>query len=428
MIIEKLVKRFEPSSIIIGFTGSIGSGCTTFAEALSVFKGYKYYRLSDIIYKYAEKNNIEKTRKNLQDIGNYLRKHYGRHYLAAEIITQIDSDCKEQDISKVVIESIRNDTEVFYLKQFPNFSLISVFADFETCFNRVSKSDKSYSLDAFEQDYIRDANEIFEYGQKVRRCNYLADIVINNNDDRDISHKKKRENFFEEKFDKYLNLIENGPSYKDKPNNDERLMTLAYMESLNSSCLQRKVGAVIASKTGNIISTGFNSVPSSERPCIEEYEGCYRRYLKNKEASKIKYCPDCGREIKHPSKSDEEIDVDYVCKGCGKKIFEIFIPGSKDSSGKLLDMCRALHAEENAILNVTKISGESLKDKILYSTTFPCNLCANKISQVGINEVIYDELYTMKEAEEILKNKDIKLKKFEGVKSAAFFRLYGYKH
>jgi deoxycytidylate deaminase len=63
--------------------------------------------------------------------------------------------------------------------------------------------------------------------------------------------------------------------------------------------------------------------------------------------------------------------------------------------------------------------------KTLYSTTYPCTLCANKIAQIGINKVVYNEPYTMKEAEEIFKHSDIDTVKFEGVKSQAFFRLYG---
>ena len=106
-------------------------------------------------------------------------------------------------------------------------------------------------------------------------------------------------------------------------------------------------------------------------------------------------------------------------------MYERFTPGGKQSVGKLLDVCRALHAEENAIVNVAKIGNVSLSGKTLYSTTFPCKLCANKIVQAGIKEVVYSESYTMPEAIQILNHKKIKIRKFEGVKSSAFFKLYG---
>ena len=46
---------------------------------------------------------------------------------------------------------------------------------------------------------------------------------------------------------------------------------------------------------------------------------------------------------------------------------------------KMLDYCRALHAEENAIRNVARFgSSIALRGAVLYTTTYPCNLCANK--------------------------------------------------
>ena len=52
-------------------------------------------------------------------------------------------------------------------------------------------------------------------------------------------------------------------------------------------------------------------------------------------------------------------------------------------------------------------------------------LCANKIVEVGIEKVVYAEPYTMEEAGELFKAKGVEVKRFEGVKSAAYFRLYG---
>ncbi|NCO65633.1 MAG: hypothetical protein COW32_09050 [Candidatus Aquicultor secundus] len=58
---------------------------------------------------------------------------------------------------------------------------------------------------------------------------------------------------------------------------------------------------------------------------------------------------------------------------------------------KVLDLCRALHAEEHAILRMgaRHMPGELT----IYTTTFPCLLCANKIVQAGIKNVVYIEPY-----------------------------------
>ena len=58
-------------------------------------------------------------------------------------------------------------------------------------------------------------------------------------------------------------------------------MTMAYANSLRSSCSQRKVGALIIDDSGNVFSSGYNEVPSSERSCKNEYGKCYRKYLRD---------------------------------------------------------------------------------------------------------------------------------------------------
>jgi dCMP deaminase len=87
-------------------------------------------------------------------------------------------------------------------------------------------------------------------------------------------------------------------------------------------------------------------------------------------------------------------------------------------------MCRSLHAEENALMNLLKNSSSVYNDTTLYTTTFPCNLCANKIAEVGIKKVIYAEPYPQEEAKKVLNNNQIACEMFEGVKSAAFFKFF----
>ena len=90
---------------------------------------------------------------------------------------------------------------------------------------------------------------------------------------------------------------------------------------------------------------------------------------------------------------------------------------------KILDYCRALHAEENAILNVARVGASSaLPTSTLFTTTYPCNLCANKIAQVGIKRIVYFEPYPMEEAKKILMGKGVKQEPFEGVTYKGYFR------
>ena len=111
-------------------------------------------------------------------------------------------------------------------------------------------------------------------------------------------------------------------------------------------------------------------------------------------------------------------------ENCRTEVYEAFLPGSRSSQERLLDICRSLHAEENAIINLAKNSGALTEDAVLYTTTFPCNMCANKIAELGIRRVVYAEPYPMPEAWRILQQREVKVDMFEGVKSSAYFRLY----
>ena len=90
---------------------------------------------------------------------------------------------------------------------------------------------------------------------------------------------------------------------------------------------------------------------------------------------------------------------------------------------KMLDYCRALHAEESAIVNMARLSISAELSKVtLYTTTYPCNLCANKIVHVGSKRIIYFEPYPQIEAKEILKAHRVEQIPFEGITFNGYFR------
>lgn len=141
-------------------------------------------------------------------------------------------------------------------------------------------------------------------------------------------------------------------------------------------------------------------------------------------------CPHCGNQIENRilecPQCGGDLLADYECSNhqCGYKVFSVCLPGEEAAPGNLLDMCRALHAEENAILGLSGVAKSGRGELVLYTTTFPCNLCANKIIAAGIKSVYYAEPYTMKESKELLDKIGVDIKKFEGIKSIAYFRLY----
>jgi dCMP deaminase len=87
-----------------------------------------------------------------------------------------------------------------------------------------------------------------------------------------------------------------------------------------------------------------------------------------------------------------------------------------------LEYCLALHAEENAIIQSSKIGGMGLKGGTIYTTDQPCTLCAKKIQQVGLSKVVYTEAYPQSLSKVYMKDGD--LKQFEGVKPRAYIKLF----
>ncbi len=122
----------------------------------------------------------------------------------------------------------------------------------------------------------------------------------------------------------------------ERPDNDTYFMRMAELVSTRSTCTRRAVGAVIV-QDKRVLTTGYNGAPRSLAHCREE--GCVRD--------------------------------------------ELNIP-----SGTRHELCRGVHAEQNAVIQAAYF-GVSIKGSTLYSTTFPCSMCAKIIINAGISEIVF---------------------------------------
>lgn len=261
----------------------------------------------------------------------------------------------------------------------------------------------------------------------------IADILVNNNKSFSTPNGEMIDVAIEEygqKLLKYVKLIES-PGNKE-PTFDELYMHHACSVALRSTCLKRQVGAVIIKerykninngkeksdngrKKGKPIATymiaaGYNNVPIGAGACGTVKEGagskCYRDFKKEEYLAETNFCRKCGTEIKNGLRK---------CTKCGYDVL--------DFPGKILDLCRAVHAEEASVLQAARL-GTSLEGAILYTSTFPCLLCSKKIIGCGITEIIYLESYPMEESLAMLRECGILIRKYEGVNSRAFNRLF----
>jgi deoxycytidylate deaminase len=470
-------KQFDADCLIVGFTGSLGSGCTFLAEGVAdkLGKHGHYYRLSQFLSAEARKRNIAETVQNLQSLGDELRLRNRNSILVEKCLDQIKCDNEKSGFTQdeetvLLIDGIKNGGEVKYLRQFPNFYLVSVYANQPVRQDRLVGGGAPYRRFDTSEEFLladrRDEQEDFPHGQQIKRCNYVSDIIVDNStplpEAKVIERNKSFNDFINDYIHPMRKVRKGEKAYDRPPKIEETLMTMAYCASKRSSCLKRQVGAVIAcvrkikdeypeadcdrderDPPFQIVSSGYNDIPAGS-PCVfSDWGGCYRDSLLQKHAKVVKYCPNCGRalpeELACPHCETPNTDralecpqcggdllADYKCpnKDCEFRVFSVCLPGEEGVPGKLLDMCRALHAEENAILGLSALAKSGRGELVLYTTTYPCNLCANKIIAAGIKTVYYAEAYTMKEAKELFDKIGVNVTKFEGIKSSAYFRLY----
>jgi dCMP deaminase len=141
-----------------------------------------------------------------------------------------------------------------------------------------------------------------------------------------------------------------------RPSWDEYFMDIARLVASRSTCLRRHVGAVVV-KDKNILTTGYNGTPSGITHCSEL--GCLRDRLG--------------------------------------------VP-----SGERHELCRGLHAEQNAIIQAAK-HGINILDATLYCTNAPCVICAKMLINAGLKSIIYLDGYPDELATEILQESGIQI-------------------
>ncbi len=136
-------------------------------------------------------------------------------------------------------------------------------------------------------------------------------------------------------------------------------MDITHLVAKRSTCLRRHVGAVLV-KDKKILATGYNGAPSRLDHCLDI--GCLRQQLN--------------------------------------------IP-----SGERHELCRGLHAEQNAIIQAA-YHGVAIRSAILYCTNHPCIICSKMIINSGIERIVYEEGYADELASGMLKESGIKIEKF----------------
>jgi dCMP deaminase len=145
-----------------------------------------------------------------------------------------------------------------------------------------------------------------------------------------------------------------------RPSWDQYFIDITHLVATRSTCMRRHVGALLV-KNRNILATGYNGTPSGIRHCEET--GCLRERLK--------------------------------------------VP-----SGERHELCRGLHAEQNAIIQAAR-HGINIDGSTLYCTTMPCIICTKMLINAGISRIVFEGGYSDELAQEMVAESGIECCRFD---------------
>jgi len=135
-----------------------------------------------------------------------------------------------------------------------------------------------------------------------------------------------------------------------RPSWERYFMDIAILVARRSTCRRRAVGAVLV-KDKRILATGYNGAPTGMDHCLDI--GCLRELL-------------------------------------------------NVASGQRHELCRGLHAEQNAIIQAA-YHGVCIREAVLFCTNLPCAICAKMLINAGVRTIYYAEGYADEMSEELMR-------------------------
>lgn len=343
----------------------------------------------------------------------------------------------------IVIDAIRNPYEVkFFRDRYSAFHLVSINApdkDRKRYLQNVHKftNDQLADLDAresgdklssntseenrsdpekSEKDKSKDA--YFEFtSQNVKRCIEISDIHLFN-----PRNELENHNVLKAQLYWYIALMLHPGLIT--PTAMERVMQIAFTAKLNSGCLSRQVGAVLTDNNNSVKAIGWNDVAKGQVPCsLRSLEGVINDF------DEVVYSEFERNDKDFRAKAKEKL---LIFKTKGEKISGYNLSYCFKSLKNSIDQdknqvhTRALHAEENAFLQISKYGGMGIEGGKLYTTASPCELCAKKAYQLGIKDIVFIDPYPGIAISHILSIGESKpnLVQFRGAIGRAYHKIY----
>ncbi|QLG89151.1 cytidine deaminase [Chitinibacter bivalviorum] len=492
--IRMKLKKFSPQGpddtlteeLVIALCAPVGSPLDNVSDTLSKFlAGYGYHKPTKIkISDYIKQEcGIEvknpptiECKLKLIEAGNKLRQENGHDYLAKKVVSQIlrerlinakknlrkenpslteeslenaedieIKDALQAEINRsrrhcYIINSIKNEGELKLLRKVygDSFFQIGIVCPIEQRKLTLTKNKDDKDLNKIIDI---DSGEEINNGQQMHKVFQASDYFI----------RMETEATLDAKISRFLTLL-----FEERistPTVAENAMFAATSAAKNSACMSRQVGAAIADKNGEIISTGWNDVPRRTKSadilntwdnrCHSHPTGAgfcrndlHKNMLKDEIEKSIKGWLVSAAAYIDAQDNSGSASVDLINKILANKSITLDKILSKTKVKDLIEFSRAVHAEMHAIIRASG-TGRDLQDSVLYCTTYPCHNCAKHIIASGVSEVYYMEPYKKSLAIDLHDDslvesatedrKLVALMPYEGVAPSRFYFFFGMK-
>ena len=353
--------------------------------------------------------NIRKNGDPINDKSNGISKIYSIANLLNRLI-KAKRICNGTNPTKIAIDSLRNSLEIMFFKErYSAFYMVATKDYDQKAQERIERrlknkpncDVKQVAKDIIELDETEYKCSDFRRGNfsspDVENCIQKSDIHIVHHKRKDLDKiilKDKANSpsdfyLFEEQVMKLSALI--GQPGIITPSADERCMQIAYSAKYNSGCISRQVGAVITDLGHSIKSVGWNDVPKGTTSCkyrsVEELfkgESPSKKHFSEFERAEGDFKTETNYKYKNKTPGDFKEAAEHYfkdsleknrsnlkgrnCSFCFKTVHNFYEGESNQVHTK------SLHAEENAMLQISKHGGQPLQHGILYTTASPCEL------------------------------------------------------
>jgi len=162
--------------IILGIAGEMASGKGTVAKYLTEKHSAVGLRFSTVLRDVLDRLGIEQSRENMQMVSTSLRQSFGDDLLAKVM----KGDALKTEAELIVIDGVRREPDIKYLRELPEFKLVYIEADMEKRHERIVKrgentDDINKTFEEFKKDHEREAEV------RIKDLKAKADFVIDNN-------------------------------------------------------------------------------------------------------------------------------------------------------------------------------------------------------------------------------------------------------